>query len=83
MSFLQEHEEQTPSHYELNSSKDDQGIEEFGVLEYLAQEFTPFNTIDTDQKVPSEFWVPGVHTISFNPRVLLLFQSDLRTIFSF
>ena len=49
-----------------NSSKDDQGIEEFRLLEYLAQEFTPPNTVYVNQKVPSEFWVPGSHTISFS-----------------
>ena len=36
------------------------------MLEYLAQEFTPPNTVYVNQKVPSEFWVPGSHTISFS-----------------
>ena len=35
-------------------------------MEYLAQEVTLLNTVYVNQKVPSEFRVPGLHTISFN-----------------
>lgn len=53
-------------HEHTNNSKDDRDTEGFGFLEYLAQEFTLLNTVYINQKVPSEFWVPGLHTISFN-----------------
>ena len=36
------------------------------MLEYVAQEFTPPNTVYVNQKVPSQLWVPGSYTISFS-----------------
>lgn len=36
------------------------------MLGYVAQEFTPPNTVYVNQKVPSQLWVPGSYTISFS-----------------
>jgi len=50
------------------------------LLEYLAQELTPPNTVYANQKVPSEFWVPGSHTISFSSHgVFFLLKVPIRS----
>lgn len=49
-------------------------------MEYLAQELTPPNTVYANQKVPSEFWVPGSHTISFSSHgVFFLLKVPIRS----